>query len=92
MKNLSAFLVGFMLAITVSAIADVASLPKVTNPRKATDQIVVYGNTVNGANPTGSGVNWAELTRQVVSGVNWQAVNTSTNDINWVTFPLSTQP
>lgn len=84
-----AFLLGFVSTI---ALADVTGLPKVTNPRKATDSIVIYGNTVNNANPSASSINWSELTREVISGVNWLSVNTSTNAINWETFPLSTQP
>ncbi len=90
MKNyLLAFMMGLIVTFGGYAIADVGSLPKVTNPRKATDQIVVHNNY---AAPNGAGINWSELTRQVVAGVNWQAINTTTGNVNWDTMPNANQP
>lgn len=93
MRNyIVAFVLGLVITLGSYVIADQLSLRKVTNPRKATDIIVVYGNSVNGADPNGAGINWSELTRQVAAGINWQAINTTTGSVNWDTFPNSNQP
>jgi hypothetical protein len=72
--------------------ADVASLNQVVAGKKATDSIVVYGNAICGGGGCASGINWTQITDEVVSGINWSSIVLSNNSVNWAQVNLPTRP
>lgn len=72
----------------IKCFADQTSLPAISTGKKSTDIFQVYGNAVNTG---GAGVNWTQMTNEIVAGINWTAIVFSSNSVNWAQLPLPTR-